>query len=108
MSDLVRPFVMTGGRTRAADASLRMETMVQTVLDAQAHDASSRTRASRRCARARSRSPRSRPKLGVPLGVAMVFVGDLVAEDRLVVHHSDPVDIELSVLTRMIDRVRTL
>ena len=47
-------------------------------------------------------------KLGVPLGVARVLVGDLVAEDRLVVHQSDPVDIELSVLTRMIDRVRSL
>src|SRR5437773_1919988 len=29
--DFVRPFVITGGRTRAADTSLRMETMVQTV-----------------------------------------------------------------------------
>jgi hypothetical protein len=47
-------------------------------------------------------------KLDVPLGVAMVLVDDLVADDRLVVHHSDPVDIELSVLTRMIDRVRAL
>ena len=47
-------------------------------------------------------------KLELPLGVARVLVGDLVAEDRLIVHHNDPVDIELSVLTRMIDRVRSL
>jgi len=32
--DFVRPFVLTGGRTRTNDASLHMETMVQTVDDA--------------------------------------------------------------------------
>ena len=47
-------------------------------------------------------------KLGSRSGWSRVLVGDLVAEDRLVVHHNDPVDIELSVLTRMIDRVRSL
>ena len=31
--DLVRPFVMTGGRTRAAD-TLRVETLVQTTANA--------------------------------------------------------------------------
>jgi len=47
-------------------------------------------------------------QLGMPLGVAMVLVGDLVAQERLEVWHNNPVEIELSTLTRMIDRVRAL
>jgi len=105
MSDLVRPFVMTGGRTRAAN-SLRIETLVQTSEKA-GEAAFEGGRILQLC-----RTPHSiaevSAKLELPLGVARVLVGDLVAEDRLVVHHNDPVDIELSVLTRMIDRVRSL
>jgi hypothetical protein len=47
-------------------------------------------------------------ELGVPLGVAMVLVGDLVDEGCLETTYSDPVEIELSALTRMIERVRAL
>jgi hypothetical protein len=46
--------------------------------------------------------------IGAPLGVTMVLVGDLVAQDYLEVSQVDPVEIELSTLTRMIDRVRAL
>src|SRR5262245_19643395 len=106
MSDLVRPFVMTGGRTRAANDTLRVETLVQTSANA-GEAAFEAGRIIQLC-----RTPHSiaevAAKLELPLGVARVLVGDLVAEDRLVVHHNDPVDIELSVLTRMIDRVRSL
>jgi hypothetical protein len=96
---------MTGGRTRAAD-SLRIETLVQTSADA-GEAAFEAGRILQLC-----RTPHSiaevAANLELPLGVARVLVGDLVAEDRLIVHHNDPVDIELSVLTRMIDRVRSL
>ena len=44
----------------------------------------------------------------MPLGVAMVLVGDLVDDGCLETTHSDPVEIELSALTRMIERVRAL
>jgi hypothetical protein len=96
---------MTGGRTRAAD-SLRIETLVQTSADA-GEAAFEAGRILQLC-----RTPHSiaevAANLQLPLGVARVLVGDLVAEDRMMVHHNDPVDIELSVLTRMIDRVRSL
>jgi hypothetical protein len=46
--------------------------------------------------------------LQVPLGVATILVADLVDQGRLSVYDSDPVEIELSTLTRMINRVRTL
>jgi len=38
----------------------------------------------------------------------VVLVGDLVGQGVLTVHHTDPVDIELSTLRRMIDRVRAI
>ncbi len=106
MSDLVRPFVMTGGRVHASD-QLRVETMVQTAPNDPGDAAFEAGRILELC-----REPHSVAEiaaaLDVPLGVARVLVGDLVQADRLIVHHNDPVDIELSVLTRMIERVRSL
>jgi Protein of unknown function (DUF742) len=104
--DLVRPFVMTGGRTRASD-SLRVETMVQTATGDTCTAAFEAGGILELCRTAHSVAEVA-AKLHIPLGVVRVLVGDLVAEDRLIVHYSDPVDIELSVLTRMIDRVRSL
>ncbi len=105
--DFVRPFVITGGRTRAADSSLKMETMVQTV---------GKPRDDLSFEKARivdfSYEPISiaeiAAQLSVPLGVAMVLVGDLVDDGCLETTYSDPVEIELSALTRMIERVRAL
>ena len=106
-NDLVRPFVMTGGRTRVSDATLRMETVVHTATDVAVGGAFESARIVELC-----RAPHSvaeiAANLGVPLGVAMVLVSDLVTQRYLVVHHTDPIDIELSALTRMINRVRTL
>jgi hypothetical protein len=99
--------VVTGGRTRVTDSTLRMETMVQTAGDEVEGAAFEAARILELC-----RTPLSvaeiAGRLELPLGVAMVLVGDLAETGRLVVHHSDPVDIELSVLTRMIERVRSL
>ncbi len=105
--DFVRPFVITGGRTRAADSSLKMETMVQTV---------GRPRDDLNFEMARIVDYCYEPisiaeiaaELSVPLGVAMVIVGDLVDDGCLETTYSDPVEIELSALTRMIERVRAL
>jgi hypothetical protein len=105
--DFVRPFVITGGRTRATDTSLRMETMVQTV-------GTPRDDLSFEKARIvdYSYEPVSiaeiAAELSVPLGVAMVLVDDLVEDRCLETTYSDPVEIELSALTRMIERVRAL
>jgi hypothetical protein len=113
-SDFVRPFVITGGRTRANDALLRMETLVHIPLSGLG--ASSARAAGLTFEHARivdiCREPASiaevAAKLGLPLGVATVLVADLVDQDRLAVYDSDPVEIELSALTRMINRVRSL
>ncbi len=106
-SDFVRPFVMTGGRTRAHDASLRMETMVQTVEDASDRFGFEHARIVDACWEPRSIAEVA-AELHMALGVAMVLVGDLVEARCLETTYSDPVELELDVLTRMIERVRAL
>lgn len=105
--DFVRPFVITGGRTRAADSSLKMETMVQTVGKPR-DDLSFEMARIVDCSYEPISIVEIAAELGIPLGVAMVIVGDLVDEGLLETTYSDPVEIELSALTRMIDRVRAL
>jgi hypothetical protein len=106
--DVVRPFVMSGGRTRVDHPTLRIESIVET-------DAARGTggvgfeqaEILRLCTQPQSVAEVA-AHLTIPVGVALVLVADLVADDRLVLHHSDPVEIELDALTRMIDRVRSL
>jgi len=103
--DFVRPFVITGGRTRAADTSLRMETMVQTVGKPRDDLNFEKARIVDECYEPISIAEIA-AGLGVPLGVAMVIVGDLVDDGCL--ETTNPVEIELSTITRMIERVRAL
>jgi len=105
--DFVRPFVITGGRTRAADASLKVETMVQAVGRPTPDLNFEKARIVDLCLEPISIAEIA-AQVGVPLGVAMVIVGDLVHESCLETSYSDPVEIELSTLTRMIERVRAL
>jgi len=42
------------------------------------------------------------------LGVVAVIADDLITAGYLEVHHTDPVEIELDALTRMIERVRSI
>ena len=105
--DFVRPFVITGGRTRAADASLRIETMVQTVGKPRDDLDFEKARIVDYCYEPMSIAEIA-AELGVPIGVAIVIVGDLVDDGCLETSYSNPVEIELSALTRMIDRVRAL
>ena len=103
--DFVRPFVITGGRTRAADTSLRMETMVQTVGRPRDDLNFEKARIVDECYEPTSIAEIA-AGIGVPLGVAMVIVGDLVDDGCL--ETTNPVEIELSTITRMIERVRAL
>ena len=103
--DFVRPFVITGGRTRAADTSLRMETMVQTVGKPRDDLNFEKARIVDECYEPTSIAEIA-AGIGVPLGVAMVIVGDLVDDGCL--EATNPVEIELSTITRMIERVRAL
>ena len=103
--DFVRPFVITGGRTRAIDESLRIETMVQTVGRPRDDLDFEKARIVDYCYEPMSIAEIA-AGIGLPLGVAMVIVGDLVDDGCL--ETTNPVEIELSTITRMIERVRAL
>lgn len=108
MTDRVRPFVMTGGRVKADRRDLRVETLLQTTGGADATRlAPEQVAIVQACT-----SPRSVAEVaatcGLVLGVVTVLAGDLIGAGLLQVHHTDPVEIELDALTRMLDRVKEL
>jgi len=105
--ELVRPFVITGGRTRHASVHLRVETLV-VATGRQLHRPLQFEHAAivGWCA-----SPVSVAELaarvGVPLGVAQILVGDLAEAGLVQVHESRTVATP-ALLLRMIDAVRAL
>ena len=106
--EVVRPFVMTGGRTRAERRDLRLETMLSAVpgasrdgLTPEEHDLLDACRHPISVAEASA-------ELGLVVGVTIIIAADLVVAGLLEVHQTDPVEIELDVLSRMIERVRAL
>ena len=105
---LVRPFVLTRGRTRSARRDLRVETLLRsTGADVPESFLPEQLAMLRVC-----REPRSvaevAAELGLVLGVVSVIADDLIHDGHLEVHHTDPVEIELDALTRMIERVRSI
>ena len=106
--DFVRPFIMTGGRTRAERRDLRIETMLHaSVVDIPGDLPSEQEELLRLCAEPQSVAEVA-AKLHLVVGVVAVIAGDLIATGLLDVHHTDPVEIELDMLTKMIERVRAI
>ena len=111
--DLVRPFIMTGGRTRADSRNLRVETMLQaSVSELPADDADNALLPEQMELLRVCQEPLSVAEVAVRLqivvGVVTVIAGDLIEAGLLDVHHTDPVEIELDMLTKMIQRVRAI
>lgn len=106
--DLVRPFVMTGGRTRVDRRDLRLESMLRTVGEIPPGTRPTEQEAILRLCRNPVSVAELAARLDLVVGVAAIVAGDLVAEGLLELHHTDPVDIELDALTRMIERVRAI
>jgi hypothetical protein len=106
--DLVRPFVMTGGRTQATRSDLRMETVLLTVGAPKPGELPSEQEAMIRLCRDPQSIAETAARLDLMLGVATIIASDLITAGLLEVHHTDPVDIELEALTRMIERVRAI
>lgn len=106
--DLVRPFIVTGGRTRASRPDLRVETLIEAIADSGFHGVAEELAIFTLA----SAGPVSVAELGahtgLPLGVVTILTGDLLDAGAVRLHHTDPVDIEVSALTRMIERVRAL
>jgi hypothetical protein len=105
---LIRPFILTGGRTSSTRPGLRWETLVETLAD--------RARLARTTEQRTVLSLAGRPisiaelsaYMHLPTQVVAILVGDLLDMGAIRIHQTDPVEVELSALTRMIERVRAL
>ena len=106
--DLVRPFIVTRGRTRASRPDIRVETLIEAIEGS----GYSGVAEERRILEITSSGPTSVAEIGahsgLPVGVVTILTGDLLDAGAVRLHHTDPVDIEVSALTRMIERVRAL
>jgi hypothetical protein len=99
---------MTGGRTATTRPGLRWETLVETLQD--------RARLAKTTEQRSVLSLVGRPTsiaelsayMHLPTQVVAILVGDLLDLGAIRIHQTDPVEIELSALTRMIERVRAL
>ncbi len=106
--DFVRPFIMTGGRTRAERRDLRVETMLHASFDQLPMDLPSEQEELLKVCLEPQSVAEVAAKLHLVVGVVQVIAGDLIASGLLDVHHTDPVEIELDMLTKMIERVRAI
>ena len=105
---MVRPFVLTGGRTRSGRGDLRMETMVESGRHAPSGDLPEHAAILAACSAGPVSIAEISAHTGLGLGVTTVLVGDLLEEGLVDLHQTDPTDIEVSALTRMIERVKSL
>jgi hypothetical protein len=102
----LRPFVLTGGRTRPLQDGLRIETIVSALPAAlSAPLRFELRRIVELCQRPLSVAEIA-VRLGVPLGVARVLVADLAADGY--VSFADLGELPIDVLERLRDRVRAL
>jgi hypothetical protein len=100
---LVRPYVFTGGRTRA-----RIELALETLVSAGPRPPQDNEAVVGLCRRPISVAEIA-ALMGVPLGVARVVVGDLAAQGALVVHESAIEDVpDLAFLERVLMGLRRL
>ena len=105
---LIRPFILTGGRTTSTRPNLRWETLVEALPD--------RARLAKTTEQRTVLSLAARPMsiaelsayMHLPTQVVAILVGDLLDIGAIRIHQTDPVEVELSALTRMIQRVRAL
>ncbi|MDZ7675233.1 MAG: DUF742 domain-containing protein [Acidimicrobiales bacterium] len=106
--EVVRPFVMTGGRTRPQRRDLRLETMLSTAVGVGPDGLRPEQRQLVETCRKPISVAEASSELGWVVGVTMVIAADLVVDGVLELHQTDPVEIELDALSRMIERVRAL
>jgi uncharacterized protein DUF742 len=103
---LVRPFIVTSGRTRPLRDDLRIETLVQ----AQPAALSAPLRFEERAIVRLCQQPKSIAEiasaLGVPIGVARVVIGDLATARHVSITESG--ELSLATIERMRDLVRAL
>lgn len=106
---LVRPYVMTGGRTEPAAPDLRLETMVRATAKAPSGPPPS---AEARAILALCREPASLVEISararLPVGVTRVLVADLAAEGLLETTPPPSEQHDVAFLQRVLDGIREL
>jgi len=103
---LVRPFLMTGGRTGAASHDLRVETLIQTRPDARSTSLRFEAQQIVELCRQPTSIAEIAAALRVPLGVTRVLVCDLVDSGQVTVVEREELSIQL--IERVRARVRAL
>lgn len=111
LGDRIRPYALTGGRTRSA-TDLPLETLVQRTpsgVNAMLRLSLERRRILELCSRPLSIAEIS-AHVGVHLGVARVLVGDMKAEGLLDVHQPRPGGErpDITLLERVLDGLQAL
>jgi hypothetical protein len=108
---LVRPYALTGGRTRASIGDLPIEALV--VSTREGLEAVGPRHEARRIVTL-CREPLSvaevSARIGIPLGVARVLVGDLLSDGHVQVHRATVGDArpDVRLLTRVLDGLQAL
>jgi hypothetical protein len=105
--NLVRPFLVTQGRTKPAAVSLRLETLVITTPGDLAGELKYEPRT---VVQVCAGSPRSVAEIAVylrvPIGVARVLIADLILAGHL--QYQQAHEVPIAILERIRDRVRAL
>jgi hypothetical protein len=103
---LVRPFLLTGGRTRPLHDGLRVETLVSALPAALSAPLRFELRRIVELCQVPLSVAEVAVQLGVPLGVARVLVADLATEGF--VSCAEPAELPIEMIERIRDRVRAL
>jgi hypothetical protein len=107
--DFVRPFIMTGGRTRVARTDLRFETLVERRAGVTPSSVvPSEQLKLLECSVGAVSVAELAAELGLVVGVVCVLINDLLDAGLLDVFTSDPDTIDLDMLTAMVDKIRSL
>ena len=109
--DFVRPFIMTGGRTRSRKLELRIETLVRRI-QSQPIDGSmpsEKVHVLESCAKPTSVAEVS-AALNLVVGVVKVLVEDLVdsGHAEVFIDTEETLDDDLEMLTRISNKIRSL
>lgn len=105
--DFVRPFIITGGRTRPLREGLRVETLVRATPAALSAPLEFERRAIVELCQEPLSVAEVAATLSLPLGIARVLIADLVAERFASVNESND-ELPLHVIERIRDGVRAL
>jgi hypothetical protein len=107
----IRPYLLTKGRTRPVDTTVQIETLLLTTDLGRrrlGHLSFEHAAIVRQCSEVRSVAEVS-AELHIPLGVAMVLVGDLTSDGLLETHSAPTSATDLvHLITRLIHGVRQL